>query len=360
MCNLRCRYCYSKSGEMCYGKYIELTDSKKIIDKVISNALKYPINKRVVSFLFHGGGEPTYNFHLLKKTVEYIKFECELHDIIYNLNIVTNGLFSYDKAKWLGNNFNSVTISLDGPPEINYFNRPSKNNKDVAMVVIKNAKLISDLGCKLDFNTVIAKNSIGYGKKIAQFFLNNIPNLNSITFTKYMETRDGRNDLFNVTNNEYFEIYKEAYETYGDIIRSFVGTQDRSKGYCKGKMLSTIYCHPNKNITTCNQYCDNTINNKFVIGNFNNDFSIDWIKSKDIFKTTLMEMARCTDCFAFEYCGGGCRAILDNSSNLENTWCNLVKKIVYYRMQKKIDLSDLTIEIIKDNNIIRTKYAIFK
>jgi len=102
-CNLRCKYCYARAGQI-------------NIPQLTFDAAKYLIDKfQFKSIHFHGWGEPTYNWGLIEKVVEYTKGT----GVYYSIS--TNGVWFNNRerfAKFLVENSFGVTISYDGLPSI--------------------------------------------------------------------------------------------------------------------------------------------------------------------------------------------------------------------------------------------------
>lgn len=121
MCNLKCRYCpYSGNGYLDrkhLNKSMSIDTAKKSIDFIVDNGIFS--NEYNIGFY---GGEPLIYFELIKETVGYIQSKVQEKDISFF--ITTNGtLLSKEVIKFLAENNFSVTISLDGPPDIHDKNR---------------------------------------------------------------------------------------------------------------------------------------------------------------------------------------------------------------------------------------------
>lgn len=358
-CMLKCKYCYSSSGTNCNNSFLSFNKYKKIVNILINNAKI--INKKTpwIDLTFHGGGEPTYNFSLLKRFIQYAIKKCKENNTLCLKRIITNGFFSINQAKWLSENFNEVCFSIDGPSEINGFTRQSISGKDITMIVIKNARYISENNCKVSFNTVLTNKSIGFGEKIAKFFLNNVSKLSSVQFTRYVPTIDGNNFINTISNDEYLNIYKDARKVLKERAKSFIGEELRLNGYCKGTSLNTIYCHPNGFLTSCIQFDKNSKNNLYKIGEINKTIEIDNNNVNNIVKNNNDKLKNCNKCFAFYHCGGGCKAIYDNTNDFNYNWCQLVFKILKFYMIEKLNNSNLNINYKKNDIDYNLKYTIF-
>lgn len=110
-CNLNCIYCYADGGSDAI--YMRWEVCKTAIDFVTKNL---PENSQTFTVSYHGGGEPTLHMDLIKKSVSYIKNKFKKTKTTTRFYIGTNGVMNKDVAKWIGENIDSVTISIDGPP----------------------------------------------------------------------------------------------------------------------------------------------------------------------------------------------------------------------------------------------------
>ena len=124
-CNLRCTYCSNSSGNTDRHR-LEIQDitvflkdviRKKIINKLLTKS-NSPLN-----LYFTGGGEPTYEWELLKQSIEFIKDECTRNNIPYKMGITTNGMLNIDQIDFIAESFSHIMISYDGIPDIQNSNR---------------------------------------------------------------------------------------------------------------------------------------------------------------------------------------------------------------------------------------------
>jgi len=134
-CNLKCEYCYTLRG-------IDLKEEDRILNfefskRAINDFFRDHASREI---RFYGAGEPTLEFELMKKIREYAyskagdKLKVELQ---------TNGFFSENTARWIEDNVNILWISADGPPEVQNFQRPTKEGKASSEIVERNIRLFA-------------------------------------------------------------------------------------------------------------------------------------------------------------------------------------------------------------------------
>lgn len=125
-CNLNCTYCYAKGGR--YDgpkKLISKEKAIEIIDFFIKNF------KRINSIVFFGG-EPLLNIKVIKKTCAYVRDLFEKKKITYlpEFVIITNGtIINSEIIKLICDYKITITVSIDGPKEINDLHRIDKDNQ---------------------------------------------------------------------------------------------------------------------------------------------------------------------------------------------------------------------------------------
>ena len=119
-CNLRCRYCYADAGR----KSIDMpwNVAQAAIDLVATNAGLMGLRKFGVGF--HGGGEPTVAWETVVHCTEYARAKAQEKGLEVDVYAATNGLLSDAKLQFIVEHFSTANISLDGPPDVQDYNRP--------------------------------------------------------------------------------------------------------------------------------------------------------------------------------------------------------------------------------------------
>ena len=119
-CNLRCKYCYASGGA--YGKSRELMTietAERFVDYCCENFEKV---RNIVFF----GGEPFLNFPVIKLVCEKFHKKLQNGEIQYlpRFGAITNGTIQSPKVlSLIENYFSFLTVSIDGPKDINDLNR---------------------------------------------------------------------------------------------------------------------------------------------------------------------------------------------------------------------------------------------
>jgi uncharacterized protein len=121
-CNLRCRYCYADAGH----KSVDLPwpVARAAIDLVVRNAGFLGSGNFGVGF--HGGGEPTLAWQRLRRCVEYARRKAADTGLKAEIYAATNGVLSKPQCAYIVRHFSTVTVSLDGPPDVQNALRPTR------------------------------------------------------------------------------------------------------------------------------------------------------------------------------------------------------------------------------------------
>lgn len=140
-CNMRCKYCFL--GESSHSK-LDAKIAIKFISEIL-NSSKDAENAEKIHISFFGG-EPTLNFTLIKSVVAYINDIKKNDNRKYYFAITSNGTMNDDVLSFLIENDFHFSISMDGIPEIQDYQRPLKNGEKSSQLVEKNIKKILTSG----------------------------------------------------------------------------------------------------------------------------------------------------------------------------------------------------------------------
>jgi len=128
-CNLNCKYCFVKKDSF---KNMDYKTAKNAVDYF----LKTPGKQKSLTFF---GGEPLLKFSLIKKITTY--FYNKSKDKKIHFYMPTNGtIYNKEIGNFLKKNNFTMSVSLDGPNEIQMRNRPLKKGGKNFNQIIKNIK----------------------------------------------------------------------------------------------------------------------------------------------------------------------------------------------------------------------------
>jgi len=304
-CNLSCIYCYENK------KFLKLQNMKESISfaaiEYVTDWASLSKRRSIVSFF---GGEPTLCWSLLRKSVSYLRQRSKEKGCDYSTRITTNGCMSEDKVKWLAENMDSITISMDGYREIHNMQRCNSFDN-----VYRTAKIVYRLSPrKIGFRATITRRSVSYLPEITLFFAEKFPGC-VINFEPVdPSTRQSYKDL--VPNSSlFFDKFIDSIPIaarFGSKIRTSVSMLGSARNRFCGVGSSNFMILPDGKITSCNRMIDNDpISDIFCYGYFDvlkKKFIFDNRKYQFLKKLTLNNINECNSCFAKFNCRGGCPA----------------------------------------------------
>ncbi len=169
-CNLRCIYCYAESGER-KPRSMKEDVIKAAIDLAFANAKK---NNKPLQIGFHGGGEPTLAWEALTGAVNYAKSLVTDHSPGMSLSLVSNGLFSEEKADFIMEHFPGIVLSLDGPPDIHNRQRPKAGGGSSFEDVMGTVEYFHRRSFRFSIRSTITAGSVHRMSEMVGFFVKNV------------------------------------------------------------------------------------------------------------------------------------------------------------------------------------------
>lgn len=233
-CNLKCNYCFAN-----HGNYTEKQDSYMSMD-VYKKSLEYLLSKYTngITLIQFFGGEPLLSFNEIKEFVPYCIEIMEQRGLpIPSFSIVTNGTIFTDEIIDFLNQYNiSVTISLDGPKEINDSSRISEAGWSVFDKVSQNMKYLSS---KRKFPLIVEvtlnkQHVTAYKPGIGRRWMEEIHNMGfDGGIVGVAETNGDSLSLSSEDEWKYKEMYRELVDYFFDRLKS-------DKPFCCFDVLGVI------------------------------------------------------------------------------------------------------------------------
>lgn len=307
-CNLGCRYCYDGANE-------SSEKTRKVIDInfVKKGIIDYFKNYSSREIRFFGNGEPTLELGLIEEIVKFAKDK----DSKSAFELQTNGFFSENAAKWIGENMNIVWISCDGFSEIQNYYRPTPGGKKSSPVVERNIRYLASLPITLGCRVTVGEKNINKQIEIIDYFnslgvkaVMSDPMFASVDECNSSFSRVESPDLLNYAKH-YLEARKYAEKLgifYGSILT--VNFDEETECACRA-------CIPYPHLTidgyvsACDMASDisNTKMSALIYGEFDrakNKIIYDEDKINNIKSRKGSNMTACAKCDVLKNCAGGC------------------------------------------------------
>lgn len=174
-CNLRCKYCYSGTGD--YVPRSLLTNQidglyKSLLKTIkMKNITKKDYSKETVEIFFAGGGEPTFEWDILKYSIDEAKKLARMNDFEVNFGIVTNGMIKdNDKIDYLCKMFKYIQVSTDGIEIVQDYHRPTSEGSKSSPIVYNFISECLKRNVKVALRLTVSNYSVKYLSKSIEFF----------------------------------------------------------------------------------------------------------------------------------------------------------------------------------------------
>lgn len=320
-CNMRCVYCYSHGGDSVISMQPDC--GRAAIDFCIANAKRKGV---FFGLHFHGGGEPSQAFNLLRELWLYSKRVCEEKDVELKSSVITNGLISSRVLDFYVNHIDEITLSMDGDQSAQDLQRPSSGGGPTFAHVFKTGKRLLELRKKFNIRMTVTAMNVKRLESIVEFLILEFP---GCTINAEPVTLVGRaigNDdiacdplLFAEHLYASFRIGMKAGAT---VFYSGVSGHSQRQEFCAASTPSFCVC-ADGGVTSCFSYSNRDIvKDLFVYGRYSeatNKFEFDRERIRRLQSLTMTHDNYCDQCFCRSHCIGDCPALrkFELTDNLE-------------------------------------------
>ena len=312
-CNMKCSYCFLETEAPAGFRpsNMSIETAKRAIDLFVKFLSPSPGRKYIQLY----GGEPLLNVQTLKYAVGYINQLKLAGKFPKNLSIalVTNGtLINAGIAHFLKENEVSVGVSIDGDKEVMDKYRRYKNDKSPHKRIIKNYKLLKQLGVQSGVSCTLTPENLDKFNSVLDYLIEldvqsglsfNILLCNAgIPVTEEYVTKASECVLRGFERFRELGIYEE---TTMRKVKSFVN-KEIALTNCAGYGHQLVI-YPQGEIGVCQ---DDVKSKKYIASSvYDEDFSP---RENELIKEwsrrSPLNMPQCFNCKAIGICGGGCAA----------------------------------------------------
>lgn len=347
-CNLRCLYCYASAGEH-KPELMDFETARASIDFIAENAEAK--GKKGISVGFHGGGEPFMNFKLMKEAVDYARKTAKERELQLTTSSATNGVLQKGQLEWIVNNLNILNISLDGPKEIQDFQRPLKPNRGSSYEqVAETLRFLENVKYRTyGIRSTITEHNVDKMAGIVELFHALAPSLKSFHFEPIHECgRCSSTNMKGVDAERFVQRFIEAVkkgEEFGIDVYYSGGKVDAITDHFCGASGSNFFVTPTGNVTSCLEVSrpDDHRAEIFVFGRLQDSkFRFDYDKLASLRARTVHNMPYCEDCYAKFSCAGDCPAkVISSSGSIldpsKNGRCELTQKVLLHNLKRQLN-----------------------
>ena len=336
-CNLNCRYCYAYNH---YNADLSFSYAKIAIDFIVKNAVDDGNDK--ITIRFHGLGEPTQNFEVLKQIVKYAKKECAKKSVSPVFHITSNGVMKDYQREYIIKNIDFITLSIDGTAPYQNAQRPLLNG-DSFSEAIKTLDAVEDKN-RLLIRTTVTNFSLKNLEEWCDFLTTRgVKNINVEPVIVCGNCQNnGITDLDNSFCNEFRMLQKNFPEMKISYSCFHHGKGSFHCGACSTNMVVT----PFNDVSTCYECYDvaDKAQSLFIVGKIENgNVHIDQDKVDSLKATCQSLRKECSKCFSQSFCKGSCfskryKSLIaeGNSSLALVNKCKITKRIVMDKLAERL------------------------
>lgn len=304
ICNLHCGYC-AAGGDGTFGDPMKQIDLSILFEQIRMLLHDVPAGDEF-KFTFLGG-EPLIAPDVIRQITRFVKLQTAGRNLRIRYDIVTNGtLVTPQVAEMLASIRANVTVSIDGPPEVNDVSRPTKGGKGSTAQTLKGienlVRVKAELG-SLSAGAVFGKHHTGV---VATWeFLRKIP-FDALRFDFAVGDQDEAASRAYV--EELNEVADRAWALGGeaelrrvsifDLYFRMLDSRRRIKNHC-GAGKTHLHVDTRGTLTTCQWFVGDK-SEKVGEGT-----EIDH-RALAAYAYPLAEKHNCGSCWARNLCGGGC------------------------------------------------------
>lgn len=328
-CNLNCVYCYAYNN---CNEDLSFSTAKITVDYLIQNAISKGTDK--ITIRFHGLGEPTQNFDVLRQIVEYAKSECAKLSMSVIFHITSNGVMKEKQREYIQQNFDYITLSIDGTKNYQNVQRPLLNG-DSFDEAMKTLNSIKDKN-KLLIRTTVTNFSLENLDEWCNFLNKN--GIKNINIEPVSVCGNCLNNEVTDLNNDFCEIFENLCKKFSNMKITYSCFKRSTRSFHCGAFGDNMVVTPFNDISTCYECFDNKDQSQslFIIGKVENGIvHIYDDKINSLHKTCLLLRNECSNCYAQAFCNGSClskryKSFVENgnSYSIVANKCKITRRII--------------------------------
>jgi uncharacterized protein len=166
-CNLACEYCGFVAPEDA-DKIMDLELARDAIAWYLDLVVQAGLQSAEVHFF---GGEPFCAEEVVDFAFHFARLKAANAGCTVRFEVATNGTFDEERCRWVADSFDTVILSLDGPPDIQDRHRPRKNGRGSFEAVARSATILSQGAAELSFRVCVTEETVGRMAQIAAWLV---------------------------------------------------------------------------------------------------------------------------------------------------------------------------------------------
>jgi uncharacterized protein len=362
-CNMACLYCdFVHSNNHRHGMSLEI--AKAGLDSYFDILASAQIAAADIQFF---GGEPFIEKELVAFTVAYARKIGETRNIRTNFEATTNGLFSTTWCHWVADNFDCITLSLDGSRKTQDHFRPSRAGDSSFEQVFKNAKILAASGVELSIRICVSDLNVMEMEETARWISENIT-CDAVCFEALVASDLSKKNKIKTPDpyqfaNNYCQAERILNRRGINVITSGTNIEKVQTSFCPlGKDALIITPEGSVNACYLNEDRLKKVKLDLHLGHLAcqsfgcSHFELDQFQIDMVRKIANSRSPLCANCFCKYSCAGGCyvnhhTAVLKNQVD---DVCIQTRLITVAKILDQINATDLREQFISNMEQYKT------
>jgi uncharacterized protein len=337
-CNLRCIYCYADAGHnVSYLPFHIVTQS---IDMMLSSARR--AGDEAVRITFHGGGEPLVMWDRLVRSVEYAESVSDGEELVFSVS--TNAtLISQERAEWLASRNFRMSVSVDGPREVQNRQRPATQNMETFEAAMRGLEALSNAGLGFGLRSTITGYSQHRLVELVEFAHSvGVKRIMAVPYSPYGRGFDGVSPVDPQVFVTEFERAITKAASLGVRLRMSTNDIERADSrFCRadGDIFAVMSDGLISGCTRVTRTSD-ALAPHLSLGHWDQQgVVIDDDRLHQLRSLNLYAYPECSDCFAKFACSGGCHADrLENGGTMPEGHCVITRGLVWLKLVRALGM----------------------
>jgi uncharacterized protein len=346
-CNLHCQYCFAEANSDALEMPLPLGEAA--ITFAADNSVRRKVPLLEISF--HGGGEPTLAWDAMQHFYAFGTAAAEEHGLKLRASTITNGCIGQKKARWIAERFEGVSLSWDGPPDIQNGQRPTVGGGKSAGAVEDTVRIFDELGLRYGIQATVTAVSAPRMPELVRYFAAH-SKTRRIKFEPVSAAgrfRDKQGEAPKLGDfAHWFNAASEVAEELGIELMFSAATRILGHPTCYfcGALSQPFAITPDGYISACYEVCagGKEFEDIFIIGAYDAEtgqFQVDPDRLATLSARTVGNMDKCSKCFCKYSCAGDCpaRNMRDRGSSdlfADGARCEAIREISRHSLKRHL------------------------
>lgn len=344
-CTLACTYCYASANDR--PSMMSWDTAKAAIDWMVRHASARGRDR--IDLMFHGGGEVTVAFELMKRAVAYARVEGAARGIAVGTSAGLNGVMTGPVLEWVMANVDNATVSFDGLPEIHNAQRPLVTGRDSFDIIAAALRRMDEAGYQYGLRVTVTRAGLPRMAESVAFICREFKTPHIQLEPVAGSGRARENDLTTPDPHEFVTQFRRA--------RTVARRHGRELKYSGARFgtVTNAFCQvsddllavtPEGWLSSCYEVgqTDDPRAGTFLYGRLNaerGDLDLDMTKVIRLRTLTVEHKKPCDTCYCRWSCGGECSAKLalagDAWDTSGNPRCTINRALTLDQMKEYLE-----------------------